>query len=302
MTPRRAVVLGDLMTDVVVIVESEVAYDSDNPAQISLRSGGAAANVAAWMAHDDASVALVARRGDDQLGRAAEEQLTGTGVDCRFVVDPQRPTGTCVVISDHVRRTMFPDSGANAGWTGEELPEDLLRSGDLLHVSAYPLLDDDWRGAAALLERAREAGMRLVLDPAAASLIARIGTAEFWRRVGPVDLLLPNRDEAAILAEDGGAISSARALLGHAAEVIVKLDRDGAVRVVADAEPLLVPAASATVVDTTGAGDAFTAGLLTARLAGASPEVQLVRAAATAAACLALVGGRPPEADGSREP
>ena len=71
-------------------------------------------------------------------------------------------------------------------------------SGDVLHVSGYALMRAGSRAAAlAAIERAREAGMRISVDPASAAPLAN--DPVFLDRIKPIDLLLPNRDEAAVL-------------------------------------------------------------------------------------------------------
>jgi ribokinase len=104
-------------------------------------------------------------------------------------------------------------------------------------------------------------------------------------------VLLPNRDEAAVLTGQADPAAAARALTLHAREVVVKLGADGALWT--DGRALeRVAAAPARAVDTTGAGDAFAAGLLAARLAGAGPRAALEAGAALAARAVERPGGR----------
>lgn len=284
-------VFGDLMTDVVASIHSPVAWDSDTPARIQTFGGGSAANVAAWLAATGAHVVFVARRGDDPLGRTAEADLSEAGVRCRFVVDPDRPTGTCVVVSDGSARSMFPDRGANSGWRTTDIPADLDAS--ITHVSGYPLLSDEWRPLAAALSAARAKGSAVSVDPSSAALIDEIGPAEFFARTGQLDLLKPNRDEARALTGLDDPEAAGRQLLSVADKVVVTLDRDGALLLDRSGTRMHAPAPQVDVVDTTGAGDAFTAGLLSAWLHGDGPKRLLDEATRTAAACLGVVGARP---------
>src|SRR5215469_1111533 len=66
-----------------------------------MHGGGSGANIAAWLAVDGAEVAFVGRRGADIAGRNRDMELMGYGVDARLVMDPERPTGTCVVMITH---------------------------------------------------------------------------------------------------------------------------------------------------------------------------------------------------------
>ena len=76
------------------------------------RGGGAAANVAAWLARAGAPVTLIGRVGDDAAGRGGAEELRGGGRRRAARVDPERPTGTCVVLVEPGgERTMLPDAG-----------------------------------------------------------------------------------------------------------------------------------------------------------------------------------------------
>jgi ribokinase len=253
------VVLGDLMVDVVARVAGPLARGSDTAAEITVRGGGSGANVAAWAAWLGTPVVLGCRVGDDERGRAAIAELRG--VDVRATVDPDRPTGTCVVLVDpDGERTMLPDPGANDG----PLPE--IEPGDHLHVVGYALLRDGPRASAlAAIERARAAGVPVSVDPSSWALL-RPGA------IPEVDLLLPNVEEAALL--DG--------------EKVTKLGPDGA-----HWGGIRVPAEPVDVVDTTGAGDAFAAGFLSARLQGAEPREALEAGCRVAARAVARPGGRP---------
>ena len=108
---RPVVVVGDLMVDVVVRMEAELAHGSDTPARVRTRPGGAGANVAAWLAVAGAPVTLVARAGDDDAGRRAVDLLRGHGVSAAVALDDTRPTGTCVVlVHPGGERSMLPDT------------------------------------------------------------------------------------------------------------------------------------------------------------------------------------------------
>ena len=253
------VVLGDLMVDVVTRVSGALARGSDTEALITVRGGGSAANVAAWAAWLGTPVVFGCRVGDDDRGRAAIADLRG--VDVRAEVDPERPTGTCVVLVEPGgERTMLPDPGANDG----PLPE--VEPGDHLHVVGYALLREGPRASAlAAIERARAAGVTVSVDPSSWALL--------WPgAIPPVDLLLPNVEEAALLE----------------GEKVTKLGPDGACW-----GDVRVPAEPVEVVDTTGAGDAFAAGFLSARLAGAEPREALEAGCRVAARAVAQVGARP---------
>jgi ribokinase len=261
------VVLGDLMVDVIARAEGPLNRGSDTPASISLEGGGSGANVAAWAAALGTPVCFACRVGDDLPGRRAVDTLLEAGVKVHAAVDRERPTGTCVVLVEPGgERTMLPDPGANDAPV--DVPDAWLETGRHLHVVGYALLRDGARpGALAAIERAQAAGMTVSVDPSSWALI-RDGA------IPPVDLLLPNEREAEVLGEQG--------------EMVVKLGARGA-----RWGDVHVPAEPVEVVDTTGAGDAFAAGLLGARLKGADERQALEAGCAAAARVVAQVGARP---------
>ena len=287
----RIVVLGDVMVDVVTRLSAPLAPGSDAPAVIRFHGGGSAANTAAWLAEAGAEPVLVGRVGDDERGRGAADELRAAGVDARLVVDPELPTGTCVVIvGPDGERTMAPDPGANDALTDADLADELLASAEHLHVAGYALLRPGSRPAArAAISRARSHGMTVSVDPSSAALLS----PEFLDHAEGAGLLLPNVDEARMLSGEADPERAARALASRFDEVVVTLGADGALwtdgREIVRADAVPVEAA----VDSTGAGDAFAAGLLSARLNGAAPIEALTAGARLAAKAVARPGGRP---------
>jgi ribokinase len=293
------VVVGDLMVDVVAAAAAPLAHASDTDARVRWTGGGAAANVAAWLAEAGEPVALVARAGDDVAGRGAVAELRDAGVDVRVALDGERATGTCVVvIGADGERTMLPDRGANLALAPDDLPAELFTRGGHLHLSGYVLLHEGPRAAGlCALDHAREAGMTVSIDPASAAPLRACGVERVLGWIAGADVLLPNLDEAQVLTGEREPETAARALAAQAGagEVVVTLGAGGAlwtdgrevVRV--DAPPATVGA----VVDTTGAGDAFAAGWLAARRGGAGPGDALAAACALGARAVSRPGARP---------
>jgi len=281
------VVAGDVMADVVVALSGPVAHGSDTPARIAHRGGGAAANLAVWLARAGAPVQLVGRVGDDPAGRAIGEELRAAGVAGALQVDPALGTGTCVVLVEPGgERSMLPDAGANAALEPVALPEGAAH----LHVAGYALLHPGSRPAAlALPAGARAAGVPVSVDPSSAAPLARAPGFLAW--AAGAALILPNRAEAAVLAGTDDPEAAARALTAHADEVVVKLGPRGALWT-DGAEVVRAPATPVDGADTTGAGDAFAAGLLAARLRGEGPEAALSAGCALAAQAVARPGAR----------
>jgi sugar/nucleoside kinase (ribokinase family) len=287
----RVVVLGDVMLDVVARLSGPLAPGSDSPAVVHFHGGGSAANTAAWLAAAGGQPVLAGRVGDDDRGRAARDELRALGVDARLAVDPELPTGTCIVlVGPDGERTMAPDAGANDALTVEDVPADVLAAGVHLHVVGYALLRAGSRPAAReAMARAREIGMTVSVDPSSSALLSD----RFLDDCDDAQLLLPNASEAHALTGESAPEAAARALAGLVGEVVVKLGADGALWTNGE-EVLRVTAAPVeSAIDSTGAGDAFAAGLLHARASGASTAESLAAACKLAAQAVATTGARP---------
>ncbi len=273
---NRVVVLGDLMADVVTAHDGPIAAGSDTAARIELRPGGSAANVAAWLARAGAQVTLIGRVGTDAAAQVALGGLDG--VELRVTRDSERRTGTCVVlVAPGGERTMLPDPGANDALTAGDVPEDAF-TGGTLHVSGYALLRHGSRAAAlTAIDRARDAGMRISVDPSSAAPLAN--DPVFLDRITPIDLLLPNEDEAAVL---GPQLKVPEIVITRGARGSTWTDGFQTV------DERAVPV---DVVDTTGAGDAFAAGFLSAW--PGAPADALAAGARLAAEAVQRRGGRP---------
>lgn len=296
------VVVGGIISDVVARLRTTASgpleVGTDTPAEIRISGGGSGANTAHWLAFAGAPVTLVACVGDDAAGRERVTELTAAGVHCAVRFEPSAGTGTVVVLSDHHERTMVSDRGANRLLAPADVDAGLAASPDArhMHLSGYPLFDASSRPAGLrALAAAREAGLTTSVDVSSAAPIRKAGVREFTGWIRDTDLLLANLDEARTLTGDQESAPAdlARALTEVAAEVVVKLGADGAVWAGRDRDPVQEPADQVELVDPTGAGDAFTAGLLAARLAGVGVAEALRAGARLGARAVTQLGARP---------
>ncbi len=297
MSPPRVLVVGDLITDVVAVLAGPPVTGSDSPAEIRFTGGGQAANTAAWLGALGVPVTLVGAVGDDGPGRDRVAELERGGVDCAVTRVPDAPTGTVIVLATPEERTMVTERGANLRLTPEAVDAALAAAPDAghLHLSGYTLLDAGSRPAGLrALAAARERGLTVSVDAASAAPLRRVGAAAFLTWVRGADLLLVNAEEATVLAGGLDPAAQGRVLSASARRVVVKRGAAGAVWVDRDATIAVEPARRMSVVDPTGAGDAFAAGLLDAWLTGASPEAALRRAGDLGASAVGQVGARPP--------
>ena len=296
----RFLVVGDVIDDVLVVLDQPIRPDTDTPASIRQVPGGSAANTAAWLAALGQHVAFAGAVGAEDVVRVAASL---PGVEARLVATPE-PTGSIVVLVQGEHRSMLTSRGANAEL---DLSAIDLDGFDVLHLTGHPLLQSSDGGAAftALIARAKAAGLVVSLDPGSAGFLADFGAGRFLAAVAGVDVLLPSLDEATLLTDaalhgatalNGAPLHDAMVLLLPFETVVLKLGRHGAYVKARDGDEFLlqdVPAARTTIVDPTGAGDAFAAGFLAAWMVDRDAVAAARAASAVAARAVASAGGRP---------
>ncbi|SRR5579883_139 len=292
----RALVVGDVMIDVIVRPEGPIAVGADRRATIRVRPGGSAANQAAWLAHFAVEARLVGRVGaadrDAQIAQFAE-----AGVDARLAADPTQETGRLVaLINPSGERSFFTDRGANDGLTARDIPDALLDGVDHVHISGYSFVAAGPRAAMIdLIARAKTRGVPTSVDPASSEFLREIGPQNFLAWTAGVDMCFPNEDEARVLTGAESTDEQLAALVSRYKLVVLKRGAAGC-EAADGAEGLQRWRATAPrveAIDTTGAGDAFFAAFLAARLKGEDMDTCLRRAAEAGARATTALGGRP---------
>ncbi len=249
----------------------------------AIRVGGAGANAALAAVEAGLEVRLIGAIGDDQLGTLMREQLAPAGLADELAVGDGDQTGLTVVLESPSRdRTFLTHLGVNDRWGPAMIPDDALGCDHLLLCDYFvaPRLRGD--PARVLLDTARERGARTFFDtswdPDGFTDRTR---AEVYALLPSVDVFLPNEVEACALAGRPGDPAQAARVLQAASGgwVVVKLGRSGCLAVGPGDEEIAAPAPAVSVTDTTGAGDAFNAGIIHALAGGAEWRDALAQAA-----------------------
>ena len=271
----KVLVVGDVIDDVIVVPHGPIRPDTDTVSDIRSTPGGSAGNTASWLGHLGVDVEFVGMVAQADVARhsAVFEQY---GVVPRLQGHPTLPTGAIVIIVDGETRTMLTSRGAN---DAVDLSLVDVAGFDALHLTGYSLFQRaDAAPVTALIERARAAGLQVSVDPGSAGFLLDYGVSRFLEAIAGATTLVPNKEEAAVLgAELPFPI------------VAVTMDREGVL-----INGTLVEAVATTIVDPTGAGDAFTAGFVAALLHGADPVTAAGAGARLAAQAVSAVGARPP--------
>lgn len=288
------IVIGDVINDILAKSHAEATYNSDTRATIKIVPGGSAANTATWLGAVGGDVSLIARVGarDAFLHEGAVSQY---GVNPVFALDEEHETGSIVIVIDETgRRTMFTDRGANLHLNSDDVPSELLIAPGHLHLTGYTLFEPHMRKVAIdILARAKQAGMTISLDPSSIAFISEVGVTEFLELCKDVDVFLPNGEEATYLAEVSDVEEAVRILSAHVGCVAATDEERGAIVATQGSDPVRVPTTPVNVVDTTGAGDAFNAGFITAWLAGKPLKESACEGMALASQAVTSLGARP---------
>ena len=278
---------GNANVDIFVVVDEFPRADQEVIAfDAYVMAGGSAANFSVAVHRLGRESCFVGCVGDDELGREFVEDLRRSGVCTRYVVTvPGAKTGRVVVMikSSTGERAMVAFRGANERLSADLFPRSLFNECKHFHVSSVPP-----RRAEAFLRLARAAGATTSYDPGG---YASEGIASFEAALRHTDVLFVNRVEARLMT--GLDLERAVRSLADSGPrvVVVKLGPEGSLAVSGGAVER-APAFRVSVVDTTGAGDAFNAGFIHAFLGGLSLSDSLTLGNAVAAIKIGRRGAR----------
>ena len=272
----RAIVLGDLVLDIVLTPSRPLRSGTDVVGRVVFRQGGSAATTARVLAGEGVASALVTAAGEDGAGPALAAYLREQGVEVHAVPVRSPHSGRLgVLIEPSSERTFVADRGAILRLRPHHLRAAWFHDADLLHLPAYSLLGERLTATAeraATLARAR--GARVSVDLASAGFLEDFGAEAVLatvRRIRPDVLLANELERRTVLAGRKGV--GVDALLDLAPIVVLKQGREGALLVATGLGREIVAAARpASVADSTGAGDAFDAGFLAAWLRSGAPQ------------------------------
>ena len=290
-TSQSILVIGDVMTDIIVRPQGPLAKGSDTRARIAFRPGGSAANQAAWLASFGVEVDFVARVGAPDV-ESETARLKAAGVRPHLVGDGEHETGRLVALIDaDGERSFLTDRGANEALRSGDIPDALIAGAALIHLSGYSFFAPSPR-AAVLDVMGRAGGKPVSVDPASAEFLREVGAENFLNWTRGAAILFPNAEEAAILAGSDDPETQCARLVALYPLLVVKRGAAGC-EAAAGARRWRAEAPQVEAIDTTGAGDAFVAAFLAARLSGVDIQAALERAAAAGAQAATRVGGRP---------
>ncbi len=292
--PPRLLVVGSANMDLIVrCCQAPRPGETIHGDEFSMAHGGKGANQAVASSRLGAKTTFVGRVGNDDFGRALRAALESEGIDVRSLrADLGAATGVAVIILEPSgQNRIIVIGGANLRLDDEDVAaaaKALKKTDALLMQLETPL-----PVVKAVARAAREMSVLTVLDAGAATPeVASSGLIEL------MDVVSPNESEAealtgiAVHSRGSAKLAAARLREIGARDVVIKLGALGAYWL-GDGGEGEFPAFPITPVDTTAAGDAFTASLAVSLASGAPmPEAVRRANAAGALACLTL-GAQP---------
>ncbi|WP_020135386.1 carbohydrate kinase family protein [Streptomyces sp. 351MFTsu5.1] len=248
---------------------------------IRMTAAGTAAGTALTLAKLGASVRTTGAIGTDPTGDLLIQLLRTAGIDTELLVR-RRDTATSasvLPIRPNGDRPSLHLLGANITYGLDDIPWDAVAEASHLHLGGPELIGADV--AVRVLAHARDHGVVTSVDLLAPGYL---GTFDQIEPLLPyIDFLLPNEDQVVGFSEEDDLVTGARKFLaGGVGLVAVTRGGEGALLVTAE-DTETVPAFEVEVVDTTGCGDAFSAGFLRGLSLGRTPREAAVLGSAAAA-------------------
>jgi sugar/nucleoside kinase (ribokinase family) len=257
-----AIAMGVHVLDVLVRPVEEIPQGQGGQLveEIRVTPAGSAGGAAIVLAKLGARVRSAGAIGTDAAGDMLAMLLDRQGVDTSLLVRrPDVQTSASVLpIRPNGDRPAFHVVGANATYGPDDVAEDDIAAATHLHLGGPEFMGGE--AAARILSRGRERGVVTsadVLAPGDPGLLEWIAPA-----LPHLDYLLPNAEQVLAFTGAGDLTAGCRALVERGVGCVAATRGAEGVAIV-DAESAdSVPAFAVTVADTTGCGDAFSAGFL----------------------------------------
>ena len=307
---KRVIGIGNALTDMLVnmsnddvlslynlakgsmsLVDNELQTDISKHVAgcpYSLSLGGSAGNTMRAMACLGTGVGFIGKVGNDTTGDFYVQALRNIGVE-PYMLRSEYRSGKCVsLVSPDGERTLVTHLGAAAHLHPEDIDGAIFDDYDCLYVEGYLVQDHDLIRTA--VERAKSHGLKVAIDLASFNVVEE--NRDFLRDLVAkhVDILFANEDEARAFSGEEEPINALQYISTMCELTVVKIGMKGALIKRGDEVVHVGIMAAAKRVDTTGAGDFYAAGFLSALCEGLSLRQCGTVGAITAGKVIEVVG------------
>ena len=261
------IIIGDVLIDVIVrakenygqVCRGGVSYC--NSAETVFGGGG---NVATGLSVIGGTSAFIGKAGKDFFEKLYVQDLKKNRVFTRVFLDKNLSTGLVVVFVDKGhQRSFLVSRGANDQLLAEEIEKvaDLIKRSDYLYFSGFSLINNPQRNAILrAIELAKKFKKKVVFDPGAYNLVKSEKNL-FDNLLDICDVFSPNLEEARAITNVLNINDVIYNLRKRIPLTFLKCDKGGSI-IITKNDVIKIPNYSVDCVDPTGAGDAFTAGVL----------------------------------------
>jgi sugar/nucleoside kinase (ribokinase family) len=282
-TEMRAIAMGVHVLDVLVRPVESIPEGQGGQLveQIKITAAGSAGGAALTLAKLGAEVRSAGAIGTDAVGEMLLALLERDGVDTSLLVrrDEAQTSASVLPIRPSGERPAFHVVGANQGYGPEDVDWGAVAKATHLHLGGPEFMGGE--NAARILSRAREHEVVTsadILAPGDPDLLSWIEPA-----LPHLDYLLPNDEQVLGFTGSTDLVQGCRALIDRGVGCVAATCGGDGVKIVDAEDSMQVPAVTVDVVDTTGCGDAFSAGFLRGLSLGRDRREAGVLGCATAA-------------------
>ncbi|MFX1293732.1 MAG: carbohydrate kinase family protein [Promethearchaeota archaeon] len=289
---KDVLAIGAALVDIVALIEKFPEIDEEVfVPNLELKGGGSAANFVIACARLGLETGFIGKLGKDAFGEKLIQDFRDKNVDIKYIVISSTiPTGMCYVAVDKEgNRVLYAFSGAANTLRSEELNEKYLKSFQIIHLASLKNLIPLIKAA----ELVQGTSTRISLNPGALIVDQGLNTVEPLLKL--TDIFIGSQGEVKQLFQTTDLFIGLNKLLKYVEIAVITLGEKGNLIATKDLE-IKIPAEKVKVVDTTGAGDAFSAGFIYGLLRNNFDHSKLELCGKigniTAAHCIQQVGAR----------
>ena len=257
----------------------------------SINAGGEGVNGSQAAAKLGMKSALLCFLGKDQAGDLIEAELIKHGVDTSYIVRPDgHPTPvTTIFVAEDGNRRSITNSAHRYNFHPEQYVHAFSDAKAVVLGSLFRAPFNDPEVIKAVVSEARESGALIFADTKLPNFV-RLSLDDISDSLPLIDFITPNEDEAKYYTGEEEPEKMADVFLSKGVRnVIIKLGGKGCFFKNSE-ESMMLPAYGIDVVDATGAGDNFMAGLVSELIRGSGIKEALTFASACGAICTTAVG------------
>ncbi len=255
---KDVLAIGAALIDIVALIDNFPGIDEEVfVPKLEIMGGGSAANVAIACARLNLKTGFIGKLGKDEFGKRLLQEFQKEGIDINGIVySTDVPTGNCYAVVDKVgNRILYAFSGAANLLDPGEIQEEYLKSFQIIHLASLKNISPLMKAA----EYVQNHSTRVCLNPGA--LIVEQGLEVVKPLLKLTNIFIASQGEIKQLFKTDNLKYALENLLEFVEIIAVTRGAEGSLIATADLR-FEITAEKVKVVDTTGAGDAFSAGFI----------------------------------------